>query len=212
MFELPSHRIKVRQQPGHVCAGLNVWVISRQHQQPCFRIVHMTDQEFAFGAQQSDGECGRAAARVCFIAEQLVRNLQIGDGSIVGGRGTRAPSGGKIDENDFLPFGLARYSGQAAVQLVGNNVKVFTRSFGSRPSCQGHADPKMQSRLISGRQQRIGGLLNPIMCELVRTIEAYDQLETNSFRQIRANLSLRCPLNERERCNLGAVAETGESQ
>ena len=70
----------------------------------------------------------------------------------------------------------------------------------------------MQSRLVFVRPQPIGGLLNAIMHELVGAIDTLDQLKTNRLPQIRVDLLLRCPVHERERRDLGAVAEAGQLQ
>src|SRR5262249_52601307 len=143
-LELSPHRVQVRPKPGYLRASLNVWATLRQHKQLCFRDVQMPDQEFALGAQQSDCEGSRTVGRMCFVAEQFARNLQVDDGGVVGRRAPRTPAGRKIDGNDPLALYLARNSGDAAVQLVGDDVELLARLVRSHVSCQRHADTKMQ--------------------------------------------------------------------
>ena len=103
----------------------------------------MPDQEFALGAQQGDREGRRAAARMCFVSEQLARDLEVDDGGIVGRGGPCTLAGRKIDGNDPLTLDLARNSFDAAVELVGNDVKLLARFVRSYLPCQRHADAKM---------------------------------------------------------------------
>ena len=96
----------------------------------------------------------------------------------------------------LFPFGLARNGGDAAVQLVGNDVELSLVSSGVRCAASAMPIRRCRAGLSSVRLQRIGGLLNAIMHELVGAIETLDQFETSRFPQIRVNLLLRCPVHE----------------
>jgi len=149
------------------------------------------DQKFALGALQGDREGGQAAARVCFLPEQRACNLQIGDGGIVGRRLPRTLASGKIDGNDPLPLDLVGNSGDATVELVGNDVKLIAPLERGYASCQRHADAKMQSPLFFVRPQRIGGLLHAVVHKPVGAIETLDQFKTSRLPQIRVDLLFR---------------------
>src|SRR5580704_12210596 len=138
----------------------------------------MAGQELALGAQQGDCEGSRAATRMCLIPEQLARDFQVGDRGIAGHCGPRTPASSEIDGNDRFPLSSARRGADATVQLVGDDVDFLAHRFRSYVSCEGHANTKMQSWLVFGRSQRIGGLLYPIMHEFVEIIETLYQFET----------------------------------
>src|ERR1700681_3210885 len=60
------------------------------------------------------------------------------------------------------------------------------------------------------RYQRIRGLLNTVVDELVRMLQALDQLQTNGVPEIQTNALARFPQNDRKHRDLGGVAEAGE--
>ena len=60
------------------------------------------------------------------------------------------------------------------------------------------------------RDQRIGGFLHAVVDEPVGAFQALDQLLTNGLPESRVDLLLRCPENDRQRRDLGDVAEAGE--
>ena len=60
------------------------------------------------------------------------------------------------------------------------------------------------------RYERIGGLLDTVVGELVRTLQVLDQLQTNGVPEIRTDVLVRFPENDRKHRDLGDVAEAGE--
>ena len=60
------------------------------------------------------------------------------------------------------------------------------------------------------RDQRIGGLLHPVVNESVGAFQALDQVLTNRGPQRRVHLLLRGPENDRKHRDRGDVAEAGE--
>src|SRR6202051_1223238 len=60
------------------------------------------------------------------------------------------------------------------------------------------------------RYQRIRGLLNTVVDELVRMLQALDQFQTNGVPEIQTNVLARFPQNDRKHRDLGGVAEAGE--
>src|SRR3984885_6844511 len=60
------------------------------------------------------------------------------------------------------------------------------------------------------RYQRIRGLLNTVVDELVRMLQALDQLQANGVPEIQTNILARFPQNDRKHRDLGGVAEAGE--
>src|SRR6202047_4832371 len=60
------------------------------------------------------------------------------------------------------------------------------------------------------RYERIGGLLDTVVDELVRALQVLDQLQTNGVPEIRTDVLVRFPENDRKHRDLGDVAEAGE--
>src|ERR1700675_606037 len=60
------------------------------------------------------------------------------------------------------------------------------------------------------RYERIGGLLDTVVDELVRTVQVLDQLQTNGIPEIRMDVLVRFPENDRKHRDFGDVAEAGE--
>jgi hypothetical protein len=60
------------------------------------------------------------------------------------------------------------------------------------------------------RYERIRGLLDTVVDELVRTLQVLDQLQPNGIPEIRMDVLVRFPENDRKHRDLGDVAETGE--
>src|SRR5271156_4032973 len=58
--------------------------------------------------------------------------------------------------------------------------------------------------------QRISGLLHPVVNKFVGAIQALDQRLTDSLPQRRVDLPLRSPENDREHRGLSDVSQTGE--
>src|ERR1700724_3164700 len=60
------------------------------------------------------------------------------------------------------------------------------------------------------RYERVGGLLDTVVDELVRTLQVLNQLQTNGVPEIRMDVLVRFPENDRKYRDLGDVAEAGE--
>src|SRR6267143_5475280 len=60
------------------------------------------------------------------------------------------------------------------------------------------------------RYERIGGLLDTVVNELVRALQVLDQFQTNGVPEIRTDVLVRFPENDRKHLDLGDVAEAGE--
>src|SRR5260370_10663200 len=60
------------------------------------------------------------------------------------------------------------------------------------------------------RYERIGGLLDTVVDELVRALQVLDQLQTNGVPESRTDVLVRFPENDRKHRDLGDAAEAGE--
>src|SRR6266851_120535 len=60
------------------------------------------------------------------------------------------------------------------------------------------------------RYERIGSLLDTVVDELVRAVQALDQLQANGVPEIRTDVVVRFSENDRKQRDLGDVAEAGE--
>ena len=72
------------------------------------------------------------------------------------------------------------------------------------------SDAQVRLGAQSVRYERIGGLLNTVVDELVRAVLTFDQLQANGPPEIRTDLIVRFPENDRKHRDLGDVAEAGE--
>ena len=98
----------------------------------------------------------------------------------------------------------------AAVELIDDLEDRLLPLLRRRLRHQQPADPEMDLGAQCFRDQRIGGLLHPVVDEPVGAFQALDQLLTNRLPQRRVDLLLRGPENDRKHRDLGDVAEAGE--
>ena len=72
------------------------------------------------------------------------------------------------------------------------------------------SDAKVRLGARPFRYQRIGGLLDTVVDELVGALQVLDQLQAKGLPEIRTDVLVRFPENDRKHRDLGDVAEAGE--
>ena len=100
--------------------------------------------------------------------------------------------------------------GGAAVELIDDFEDGLFALFRRGMRREQPADAQMRLGAQPFRYQRIGGLLDTVVDELVRALQVLDQLQTNGVPEIRTDVLVRFPENDRKHRDLGDVAEAGE--
>src|SRR6202011_5159337 len=140
---------------------------------------------------QRKGELVPALPRV--FRQQSRTGGEIGERRGVGGRRLGALAREQVELCQLLTFVSRGNQGGAAVELVDNledGLLAFFRR-GMRREQPSDAQVRLGARPF--RYERIGGLLDTVVDELVRTLQVLDQLQTNGIPEIRMDVLVRFP-------------------
>ena len=99
---------------------------------------------------------------------------------------------------------------RAAVELVYDVEDVFLEFFGRRQRREQSSNPKVGRGALVFRNERVGCLLDAVVRECVRAVQAEDEAGEDGLPQGRVDIPLDGVVDHVQRGDLGGVPETGQ--
>ena len=159
----------------------------RQRRQSLLGDRQPAGQEFAFGPVELEGKDQVAPALPAILRQQRRPEIEIGEGRGIGRRGLGALAGDQVEPGQLFALVARGDQGGAAIHLIDDLEDRPLAFLGWRLRRQQPADPQMKLGAQGFRGQRIGGLLDPAVHELVGAVQAFDQFLADRRPQRRMN-------------------------